>query len=157
MERGTAARVTAALLLAALPLASCRRDPRVLPPGTGFTLGAAASARRSLVWIVPATELRTCGSVAADLRAAQASPGGAAPLTVVYVGPHADWMAAYLRSQRLAAVLVPMGRAGYARRFGYEAVPALYLVDGRRIARAMEIGGPGDVRSWLRELARAPE
>jgi len=144
--------VRAALLLAAAIL-SCH-GPFLLQtqsPVPRADLGP-AGASRSLVWVVPAAELRTCASVAADLRAAQAGRGGSLPLTVVYVGPHPEWMSAYLRSQRLASSLVPLSRAEYARRFGYEAVSALYLVDDRRIAGAVDLAGVGDARPRLREL-----
>jgi len=149
MGIGTPARLSAALLLA---LAGCRPDARPLARGSALALRGAAADGGALVWVVPASEFRVCAPVASTLRTMQHPAAAALPLVVAYVGPHPEWMAAYLRTQRLRATLVPLTEREYAGRFGAAAVHAVYRVRGGRVETALQ---PGDTE-WetrLRALA----
>jgi hypothetical protein len=150
MGLGAPARLSAALLLAAL--AGCRAEARLLAPGSALALRGAPADGASLVWVVPAAEFRVCAPVATNLRMAQHPAAAALPLTVAYVGPHPEWMAAYLRAQRLRATLVPLTEREYAGRFGRAAVHALYRVRGGRVERVLQ-PGEADWEARLRALA----
>jgi hypothetical protein len=136
------ARLSAALLLAAA-LAGCRPAARPLALGSVLDLRGAPADGASLVWVVPATEFRVCAPVAGSLRGLQRPAGASLPLTVAYVGAHPEWMASYLRAQRLRANLVALTTAEYAARFGAAPFHALYRVRGGRVEEALSPGEAG--------------
>jgi hypothetical protein len=136
------ARLSAALLLAAA-LAGCRPAARPLAHGSALALRGAPAGGASLVWVVPAADFRVCGPVAGMLRGVQRPAAASLPLTVAYVGPHPEWMAAYLRAQRLRGTVVPLTVGEYAARFGAAPVHALYRVRGGRVEEALLPGAPG--------------
>jgi hypothetical protein len=135
------ARLSAALLLATA-LAGCRPAARPLARGSELALRGAPDAA-SLVWVVPAAEFRVCAPVAGMLRGVQRPSAASLPLTVAYVGPHPEWMAAYLRAQRLRASLVALTVGEYAARFGAAPVHALYRVRDGRVEEVLSPGEPG--------------
>lgn len=132
MGRGPAA-LNAVLLAAAL--AGCREPAVPLTRGTRLDLAALPGHGAALVWVVPAAEFRVCAPVAGVLRRSQAANGGS--LVVVFVGSHPEWMAAYLRSQRLHAGLVALSTADYVARFGKAPFHALYRVRGGRVEESL--------------------
>jgi hypothetical protein len=142
MDLRPPARLSAALLLAAA-LGGCRPPARPLVRGSALELKGAPADGVSLVWVVPAAEFRVCAPVAGSLRGLQRPSAAALPLSVVYVGPHPEWMEAYLRAQRLRARLVALTADEYAARFGAAPIHALYRVRGGRVEDALSPGAPG--------------
>jgi hypothetical protein len=155
MGRRAPARLSAAALALAAALAGCRAHPRPLARGAVLDLDGAARDEASLVWVVPAGDFRVCGPVAGSLRRLQATAAAPLPLTVAFVGPHPEWMAAYLRSQRLRASLVALTPGAYTKRFGAAPFHALYGVRGRRVAEVVSPDGGPEWEARLRAFAAA--
>jgi hypothetical protein len=132
MDRRHAAQLTAVLACVA-----CAMPAR--PLATGTLVHDAPRSGLALVWVVPADEFRTCGPVATELRRAGASAG--IPLVVVFVGPHPEWMVAYLRAQRLHPVFVAMRARDFQQRFAVTPVHAVYLVRSGRVHAALRVTG----------------
>jgi hypothetical protein len=155
MDLRAPARLSAALLLAVVA-AGCHPPARPLRLGSVLNVAGTSGDAGSLVWVVPASEFRVCAPVAASLRDLQRGAAGAPPLTVVYVGPHPEWMTSYLRAQRLRANPVGLTEVEYLARFGAAPFHALYRVRGGRVAAVLSPDlGPGwEVR--LRAFAAAP-
>ena len=124
--------LTAAALVAAAACGGPRMD--ALPPGADFPAEAraAGAAGAELVWVVRPEDYLTCRTAADGVRRIQRAAGGRVPLTVVAVGPHDEWVRAFLRRQRIRAQVVAMDEDGYVERFGRRPGPWLYLLrDGK--------------------------
>jgi hypothetical protein len=140
----------AALTALACVAACARPTGDALPAGTLFPAGVAASgAPVQVVWVLRPDDYLTCQTAAPGLRDLQRATGAGVPLTIVYVGPHADWLREFLGRQRLQATVRRMDDEAFRRSFHRSPMPWLYLLDGGVVRSVLP--GRGDVkpaRSW---------
>jgi len=147
------------LLATVLALGGCRPQARPLPPGTRAAFPGVEPRSWSLLWVVPAADFRVCAPAAAGLRRMQAE-GGAPPLTVVFVGPHAEWMSAYLRSQRVRAAIVTLTPSQFRAHLGARPFYSLYRLRDGRVADVLAPNPTpaweARLRAWAADTTRGP-
>jgi hypothetical protein len=75
--------------------------------------------------------------------------GEAPPLTVVFVGPHPEWMSAYLQSQRVRATFVALTPAQYRAQAGMRPFHSFYRLRNGRVA---DVLAPNATPAWEARL-----
>jgi hypothetical protein len=133
---GRASPFLSTALLAAVLAACSRRQP--LAAGSLLPLGSSGAQEGSrLVWVIPAEQLRVCGTAAGDLRRVQRASG--LPLAVVFVGGKQDWLRPYLVRERLSATIVHLAPGEFRRRLNADPRSAVYVVRGDRVRAVVPV------------------
>ena len=139
MDRGAAAVVAAAFLAAAGCGAGAARPapPPAFVPAAWALAGPAAGDTTAILWAFRTEDCLSCMAVDYDVRRVQARFGPAVPLIALHVGSKGESAIprAYFRTRRVRvdrAVTLPPGE--FRARYPGVVLPALYLLQGRRIA-----------------------
>jgi hypothetical protein len=91
------------------------------------------SGRPVVAWVMTGEDYLGCASAAGDLRHLQMRFGNAVRLSVVYVGDHPQWVAGFIRRERVSARISQFSRSEFRKVFGRESLPSFYVVSGGTI------------------------
>lgn len=150
-----------ALAAALLPGWLCACAPAAAPPVAGSPAPAplaSGGAAPVLAWVLGPRDLLSCRTAARDLRRIVRRVGQPVEVRVLAVATPPDYVASFLREERLAAHVAALTADGYGAAFGDAPLPSIYVIsrDTVRAAvalspRGSEAGAPLDqVESALR-------
>lgn len=100
------------------------------------------SGRPLVAWIMRGEDYLGCQTAAGDLRRLQRRYGDRLRLSLVYVGENPEWVAGFVRRERIAAHIDYLSRAEFGKIYGRARLPAFFVTDrGKVTARALSPDG----------------